>query len=210
MASEDNTATAPAKAKTEYEKVVMADGREVEFPGKRQILKTVTIDEAAATVAVRFDFRNGKVLSLGSTELGAVTQLQSLGHGLAQKCGDEAAGEKKIDDIVAAVEDMMGRLRKGEWNVPRQPGDSFSGTSVVIRAVAEVTGKSAEDVKAFLQGKLDKAKAEGKALSRQELYASFRKPGTRTAEVIRRIEEEDAAGKTTKVSADDLLGELTA
>lgn len=206
----EETATAAAKAKTVYEKITMEDGREVEFPGKRRIDKTPVVDVAAGKSGVRFDFRNGKSLAIYSDELGAETQLQCLAHGLAQKCGDEAAGTEKIEDIVAAVQDMMDRLRKGEWNVPRQPGDSFSGTSVVIRAVAEVTGKSAEDVKAFLQGKLDKAKAAGQALSRQELYASFRKPGTRTAEVIRRLEEEDAAGKTTKVSADDLLGELQA
>ena len=90
----------------------------------------------------------------------------------------------------------------------RAAGDSFAGTSVVIRAVAEVTGKSVEAVKTFLQGKLDAAKAKGEKLSRQELYASFRKPGTKTAAVIARLEAEDAAGKSTKVDAADLLAEI--
>lgn len=198
------------KPSTEYEEVVMSDGRKEQFPGKRQIQKEINLDEAAGTVAVRFDFRNGATLSLASNELSASMQLKNLGHGIAQKCGDEASGLKKIEDIVAAVEDMMDRLRKGEWRVATGSGDSFSGAGIVVRAVAEASGKTVEDIKAFLQKKLDTAKTEGKALSRQDLYASFRKPGTKTAAIILRMEAEDAAGKTTKVSADDLLGELTA
>ena len=205
--TEAATAT-PAKPKTEYEKVGMRDGREVEFPGKRQVQKSVTVDEAAGTVSVRFDFRNGDTATISSHELPGETQLLALGHGLSQKCGDEAAGAKKIEDIVAAVTDMMGKLKKGEWRVPSTAGDSFSGTHIVIQAICEATGKSVEQVKAFLQGKLDAAKAAGASLSRQELYASFRRPDSKVAAIISRLEAEDAAKGGGKVSANDLLAEL--
>ena len=207
--TEAATAT-PAKPKTEYEKVGMKDGREVEFPGKRQVQKSVTVDEAAGAVSVRFDFRNGDTATISSGELPGETQLLALGHGLSQKCGDEAAGAKKIEDIVAAVTDMMGKLKKGEWRVPSTAGDSFSGTHIVIQAICEATGKSVEQVKAFLQGKLDAAKAAvpPQSLSRQELYASFRRPDSKVAAIISRLEAEDAAKGGGKVSANDLLAEL--
>jgi hypothetical protein len=202
-----DTPVTESKSKTEYETIEMTDGRKVDFPGKRQIQKDVTLDTNSGAVSVRFDFRNGKTLTISSVELSNETNLRSLGHGLAQKCGDETAGVKDLDDMVAAVEDMMGRLKAGDWRVASAAGDSFSGAHVVIKAVAEVTGKSAEEVKAFLQGKLDKAKAAGQALSRQELYASFRKPGTKTAVVIERLEAEKGS-KASKVNADDLLAEI--
>lgn len=212
--SETQTTAAKANGKptTEYEEVKMEDGRTVKFAGKRQIDKTVTVDEAAGTVNVRFDFRNGKTLSIGSEDLTPSLQLQALGHGLSQKCGDEAAGEKDIDDIVVAIEDVMTRLKSGDWKVAREAGDSFSGSSVVIKAIGEATGKSAEEVKAFLQGKLDASKAAAeksgvKALTRAELYASFRNPNSKTGKIIARLEAEKAA-KAAKVNADELLAEI--
>ena len=45
------------KQETQIETVKMDDGRVVDFPGKRQILKSSIIDEQAGTVAVRLDFR---------------------------------------------------------------------------------------------------------------------------------------------------------
>ena len=48
------------KQETQIETVKMDDGRIVDFPGKRQILKSSVIDEQSGTVAVRLDFRNGE------------------------------------------------------------------------------------------------------------------------------------------------------
>lgn len=199
-------ATTPAKPKTEYEKVLMKDGRTVDFPGKRQTDKTVLVDLAAGEAVVRFDFRNGETHSISSAELDLETRLTSLGHGLSQKCGDEASGTKQIEDIVAAITGMMERLRGGEWSAPSTAGDSFSGTHVVIQAFCEATGKTVEYAKDFFKRKLEAAKASGNPLTRQELYNAFRKPGTKTAPIIVRLEAE-AASKSSKVSAEDLLAE---
>lgn len=205
--SEVNQEVASKKPATEYESVVMSDGRTVKFAGKRQIDKTVMIDEANKEVTVRFDFRNGESKSISMAELPEVVILQTLGHGLSQKCGDEAAGVASIDDIVLGVTDMMDRLRKGEWSVTRSTGDSFSGASIVIKAICEVTGKSVEDVRAFLNGKLEGAKAKGEKLSRSDLYASFRNPASKTGTVIERLERE-ARSKNAKANADELLTEI--
>jgi len=197
----------PSKAATVYEDVTMTDSRVVKFPGKRNSDKTITIDEAAGTVSVRFDFRNGQTRELSSADLTPLTLLRALGHGVAQKAGDEYSGVTEIDDMVLAVDEIFGRLRAGDWAVARESGDSTAGASIVIKAIMEATGKSLDFVKEFLQKKLDAAKAKGEKLSRQELYNAFRNPSTPTGKIIKRLEEEKLS-KATKVSGEDLLAEM--
>lgn len=213
--SETNTTeatanTTAARAKTVYEKVKMADGREVEFAGKRKMDKTITVNSETGVVEVRFDFRNGKVLRIDSSQLERDINLYALGHGLSQKCGDNAAGAEDIDDIVLAVEEVITQLvEKKTWSAAREAGDSMAGAGIVIKAICEATGKDVEFVKKFLQGKLDAAKADGKKLTRQELYAGFRRPDTKTGQIIKRLEEERLA-KGANVDAGALLAEIGA
>lgn len=198
---------ATKSSKTEYEPVAMKDGRTVQFPGKRQMDKTPITDVAAETAGVRFDFRNGQTISISSADLDIPTILQALAHGLSQKCGDTVAGVAKVDDMFLGVEEMIERLKKGEWAVAREAGDSFSGASIVIRALCEVTGKSLEEIKAFLTGKLEAAKAAGAKLTRNDLYSSFRAPNSKTGVVIERMEREERA-KAAKLDVNDLLAEI--
>jgi hypothetical protein len=201
--------TKTPRKETTYTKVTMTDGRVVEFAGTRQTDKTILTDEAGKAVGVRFDFVNGETRSLMFSELGELIAAYGLGHGIAQKAGDEYSGVKEVDDIVLAVDEIFARLRAGEWGVARGASDSTAGASIVIKAIMEATSKDMATVKAFLQGKLDKAKAAGEKLSHQELYNSFRNPATKTGAIIKRLEEEKLA-KLTKVNASDLLGELEA
>lgn len=212
MSETQATATPEAKApkkETVYTKIKMTDGREVEFAGTRQTDKTILADEAGVPVGVRFDFVNGETRTLLLSELSPGLLAYAAGHGVSQKAGDEYSGVKEIDDIVLAVDEIFTRLRAGEWGVARGASDSTAGASIVIKAIMEATSKDMATVKAFLQGKLDKAKAAGEKLSRQELYNSFRNPATKTGVIIKRLEEEKLA-KSTKVNAGDLLGELEA
>lgn len=199
--------TKATKAATVYTDVTMTDGRVVKFPGNRKTDKTITVSDDS--VSVRFDFFNGETRTLSSTELSPALMLQALGHGIAQKAGDEYSGVKELDDMVLAVDEIFGRLRAGDWAAAREAGDSTSGASIVIKAIMEVTGKSVEFVKEFLQKKLDAAKAKGEKLSRQELYNGFRSANTPTGVVIKRLEEEKLA-KSTKVNAADMLAEIGA
>ena len=199
--------TKATKAATVYTDVTMTDGRVVKFPGNRKTDKTITVSDDS--VSVRFDFFNGETRTLSSTELSPALMLQALGHGIAQKAGDEYSGVKELDDMVLAVDEIFGRLRAGDWAAAREAGDSTSGASIVIKAIMEVTGKSVEFVKEFLQKKLDAAKAKGEKLSRQELYNGFRSANTPTGVVIKRLEEEKLA-KSTTVNAADMLAEIGA
>ena len=208
----ETQATPEAKApkkETVYERITMTDGRVVEFAGTRQTDKTILTDEAGTPVGVRFDFRNGETRSLLLSELSPGLLAYAAGHGVSQKAGDEYSGVKEIVFNVLAAAEIFTRLRAGEWGVARGASDSTAGASIVIKAIMEATSKDMATVKAFLQGKLDKAKAAGEKLSRQELYNSFRNPATKTGAIIKRLEEEKLA-KSTKVNAGDLLGELEA
>ena len=199
----------PAAAKkpaTEYTEIKMDDGRTVKFAGKRQADKTVKILDDGAVV-VTIDFRNGKTVSLNSATLSAETRQVALGHGLSQKIGDEYSGEKDVDDMTLAAEAMVKRLTETGWSAPKEAGDSFAGASVVIRALCEVTGKSVDDIKAFLDKKLETAKAAGQKLTRNDLYQSFRNPTSKTGQVIKRLEDEKLS-KAAKFNSDDLLAEI--
>jgi hypothetical protein len=207
---------APAKAERVVEKVKMEDGREVEFAGKRKVLKETLIDESkivsdgttvqveAGAVSVRFDVRNGATRTFA---LPVALLVKFAGHGAEQKYGDELAAPANNplseDDIVLALEALDARIQKGEWRVAKEGGGGVSGASIVIQAIVEATGKDVATVKAFLQKKLD----ADSTLTRQQLYASFRSPTSKTGVIIRRLEEEKAA-KATKVNSDELLGEI--
>lgn len=206
----DAAEAAKAKKKTEYTAVMMEDGRVVQFAGKRKVNREVVLHtnaEGHATgVTVRFDFLNGKSISLSSHELNHETSLRLLGHGISQKVGDESAGVVNVEDMVLGSEEMVERLKKGEFHAAREAGDSFSGASIVIRAICEATGKDVQFVKDFLNKKLEKAKEAGQKLSRKELYDSFRNPNSKTGAIIERLEREERS-KNSKVSADELLEE---
>jgi hypothetical protein len=206
-----------AKQQREEKKVKMSDGREVVFVGKRRLLKETLLDESkisidekdglvmlkSGAVAVRLDFVNGETRTW-TPPLGLIAK--SVGHGLEQKLGDQTSGEDDVDDCVIAVDDLLAQLDKGDWTTKAE-GGGFSGASVVVRAIMEASGKPIDVVKNFLNGKLEAAKAKGEKLSRKELYDSFRKPGTKTGEIVKRLEEEKAS-KATKIDADAALDEM--
>lgn len=211
------------KPKAEVTMVKMLDGREVGFAGKRKVLKDTLIDESKVVVdadgvylgngavAVRMDFRNGvtKLFPLNAKLLAKFA-----GHGGEQKFGDELATSTaeplSPEDMVLAVEDLNQQVNiDGNWSAVREGGGGFAGASVVVLAIVEASGKTVEAVKAFLQGKLDAAKAKGEKLSRKDLYDSFRNPTTKVGAIIKRMEEERLM-KDSKVNADVALEELGA
>lgn len=213
--SETQAAAADTKAKAETQrtKVKLEDGREVEFAGTRKTSKEILLDAEGNATGVRFDFINAKTRTLMFSDVPVKTLGYSAGHGIAQKAGDEYSGVKEVDDMVLAVEEIFDRLRKGAWEAEgRAAGDSIAGASLVIRAIIEAQaarGKTmtTEAVKAYLQKKLDDAKAKGEKLTRQGLYASFRAANTPTGAIIKRLEEERAA-KSVQVDATSLLDDM--
>lgn len=193
-------------ADTQITTVKMTDGRTVDFPGSRKMKKEMFVNDQNKVVCI-FDFVNGQTRSI---TLRDDMILKYAGHGALQKVGDSAAGEKDVDDMVEAVDSTIKQLDKGpeSWNVQREAG-GFSGTSIVIRALAEVTGKDVESVKAGIEKKLEALKAAGKETTRQALYASFR-ANPKVQAVIRRLEDEKAKKAGEGLDSEAMLGELSA
>ena len=187
-----------AKNEPQIESVKLEDGRVVDFPGKRKLLKESFVTDEGK-VQVRLDFRNG------ATRLFTIPdnmQAKFAAHGAEQKLGDEIAGlkgadgkEADIDDAVLAVDELIDRLYNGEWN-QRKEANGLAGTSVLIRALVELYNgaKSVEQVKAFLK---DKSQAEKLAL----------RQSARVKPIVERLEAEKVA-KGSKVDADALLAGL--
>jgi hypothetical protein len=216
MANEESQ----GKKKAEVQMVKMSDGREVGFAGKRKVLKETLIDEskvivegdtvtlAAGAVSVRVDFRNGET-RIYPLPIKLIPRFS--GHGGEQKYGDELASpaDKPMseDDMVLALDDLHDRIMQGDWSVVREGGGGVAGASIVVRAIMEASGKGQEEIKAFLQRKLDDAVARNQKLSRRELYDSFRNPNSKVGVIIKRMEDERLA-KESKVDADAALAEL--
>ena len=179
------------KLETTVETVTLTDGRIVDFAGKRKLLKE-SIITADGKVAVRLDFRNGE------TRLFTIPDAllnKFAAHGAEQKLGDEIAGLTDIEDCILAVDELIDRLYSGEWSVKRE-ANGMAGTSVLVRALVEHTGKTVEQIKQFLSGK-----------SQAEKVALRNNPKIKP--IVERIEAEKAS-KKANVDTDAMLGELEA
>lgn len=182
----------PSKGKPKIS-VTMQDGRVVEFPESTKAKKEVLQDNGKFT-GVRWDFSNGQTRTVLLTDLQAHNDSGILAcHGLSQKGGDEYASEKDVDDAVLAFDDLMDRLKKGDWSEKREGG--FGGASVLARAISEVFGKTMDETRAFLR-----------ELSAAEKMALRQTPELKP--VIEKIEAEKASG--SKVDTQALLGKLGA
>lgn len=187
--------------------VTLTTGEVVEFTDRQRTIKTHTLENGHATV--RFAFKNGEVREFLFGKHHDLLMRLAI-HGALQKIGDETAGVEDLDDQVAAVDAVITRLEAGNWGAEREAGNGFAGASIVLRAIAEVKGVDAKGAKDIVEGLLAKFAAQGKPVTRQALYQTFRNSG-KTAEVIKRLEAEKAAKQAQKagaaVSSDDLLAD---
>lgn len=130
---------------TEYTSVKMTDGRVVDFPGKRKMIKESFVSPTGE-ISVRIDFLNGETRTY---VLNPELKNKFAAHGGEQKYGDETAGIEQVDDMVVACDDLHARLSKGEWALRRE-GGGFAGISVLMRALVEYTGQPIETIRSAL------------------------------------------------------------
>lgn len=188
MNATTETVTEKVKKPKDIETVSMQDGRSVDFVGKRKMLKETII--SGDTVQVRLDFRNGETRLFTIPD---AMKNQFAGHGAEQKLGDETAGEEDVDDMTLAVDDLIDRLNKGEWSMKRE-GGGMAGTSVLLRALMELSSKTVEQVKEFL-----------KPLSQADKLALRNSPKVKP--IVDRLEAEKVS-KASKVDTNALLAGL--
>ena len=188
------TATAkPVKKETTINTVTLTDGRIVDFVGKRKLLKAsaVTPDGKIQTT---LDFVNGETRTFTIPD---ALLAKFASHGAEQKLGDEIAGVDDIEDAVMAIDDLIDRLYNGEWGVARDKS-GLAGASILMRALVESTGKTADEIKKFLS---DKTAAQKAAL----------RTNPKIKPIVDRLEAEKAAKSAKKADAvdtDALLNEL--
>lgn len=179
-------------AATEKNMVTMTDGRTVGFNKKQRLVRNASVADNG-DINVTLDFVNGQTRQF-SLPVNSPNYSRSAAFGLETKFGDQIGNEADIDDAVLAVENLMERLAAGEWYVGRAPG-SFSGASVLAKALIEASGKSADEIKAFLASK---SHAEKLALRQ----APQLKP------IIERLEATRGGEEKAVVDTGALLGEL--
>lgn len=192
---------APSK-KADVQIVKMSDGREVGFAGKRKMLKDDIYENGK--VGVRLDFRNGETRTFwipdSSTPDGVPLRDKFAGHGSKQKYGDETAGLDDIDDMILAVDELDGQIQSGNFTAERT-GSGIGGTSVLLRALVEFSGKTVEQVKEFLKGKNQTEKLALRGASAKN------KDGVSVKDIVARIEAEKSA-KAANVDTGALLAQL--
>lgn len=187
MAHAENEA-ASTKVLTNF--VKMDDGRDVEFTGKKKLIKESVIGEDS--VQIRLDWVTGE------TRLFTLPQelfFKFAAHGAEQKLGDEISGLDNVEDCIIAVDELIDRLNAGKWSIKRE-GGGMAGAGVLMRALMEHTGKPQEHIKTFLSNK-----------THAEKLALRGHPNIKP--IIEKIEAAKA-GKKDKVvvDTDALLGEL--
>lgn len=182
-----------SKSPATVEAIPMEDGSIVNFTGKRKLVKEAEVT-AQGTIKLRLCFRNGAVREEIFTP-DSETYAKAAAHGYLQKFGDECAGVNDLDDMVQAIDELLVRVNKGEWTSKREAGSGNSGASVLARALAQVTGKSAEEIKEFLASK-----------SQAEKIALRNNPKVKV--VVDQLEAEKLAKKGGGVNSDALLDEL--
>lgn len=221
------------RPKTEYEKVKMTDGREVEFPKNRKLQKTSLIsgvDGYTGTTAVRLDYANGETrlvvipgadtvvemmaeMEMSPADLARVQFLfKAATHGMEQKLGDEMAYQPKkdepeptLEDKIEWVDELAGRLASLEWTVAREGGGGgLAGASTLIQALCELSGKTKDEIRDFLKTAGKDADGKPAPLSREERAAIRRSPAVKAK--IDEIEAAQAKAKGIDVTSN--LGSL--
>jgi hypothetical protein len=201
--STDQEEVTGSKASKAVTKVKMDDGSEVEFVGKRRQLKEAIFDKDGRWTGIVMQYINGKTLEFVAPERDAKLKNgnyaidQFAAHGALQKFGDATAGYKdnELDDAIIAAERTMERVSEGEWAVERE-GGSFAGTSILILALVEHTGKTYEALKEWLK---TKTKEQKDAMRNSD----------KLRPIVQKLEAERAA-KSAHVDTQELFAELDA
>lgn len=169
--------------------VAFPDGKSFEFSPRFKSKKDVNFERGVVT----FYVRNGASIVVELDKIPAEVQRALTLHGIAQKVGDDAAGVDEPEDIASAFETMREQLYAGQWTTERAKGE-FTGATIFIKAVAEVTSQSMEKVKEILAKLSPSDKAQLKA-------------NAKVKSVIDRLEAEKLA-KAGPVDSEALLAKF--
>ena len=172
---------------------VHAHNRTYEFSDRQKVQKESEV-ATSGDIVTKFIFRNGEVRE-HITPISSPIFARAALHGLDQKFGDEFAGETDVEDCVEAFEALSERLNREEWREKKAEG--VSGTSMLLRALMEYTGKGKDELKTALRVK---TAAQKKALSAQKDIAK----------IIARLKAERGEKPVDQAAADNELASMLA
>lgn len=149
--------------------------------------KTIHLDSRR----VVFTFDDGGSESICLDELAPGLRTYAALHGLAQKCGDNAAGVSDEGRRRDAVADMIEHLRTANedgWN--RRPVAGMGGNSgLLVRALTQMSGRPASEIKAEVQALTRKEQNALRAVSTvAAVIDSLRKPVAVTPDTAARAQ----------------------
>jgi hypothetical protein len=114
----------------------------------RTKLATKETDAEAGLLLV--SFAHGEDLSISLSEVPEKILTELALHGLSQKVGDSYSGEKDPQEAKAKAEDVIDRLKSGDWVKARLRGEG--STSLTVEAIAAIKGKSVSAIKEVWAG----------------------------------------------------------
>jgi hypothetical protein len=117
-----------------------------------------------------------------------------------------AGGQDEVDieDMVLEMEKLDESIQAGKWST-RKEGDGMGGTSILIKALLEYSGRTIDQIKAFLKDK----DAKFKIALRLDDKKPSKVTGLTMAATVKKIEAEKAL-KGPKVDTSAALGDLDA
>lgn len=159
---------------------------------KKGSLYTFGFDRAGAW----FDYADGSRSAVVFDELAEDIRVRLMAHGWKQKLADGAAIPRDqetgrsatVADKINAMQAIAGRIAAGVWAAAGGGGGASSEKMMLVRALAEFSGKSLEDAREFVDGK---TKAQQTALATNPKIKA----------ILDRIREESVA----MVDSDELL-----
>lgn len=173
--------------------VLMSNGEKVEFGERAKVLKRSTILDDGS-IEIKFLFRDG-VVKTATMPADHSLLIRAAQHGLDQKFGDAFAGLDDLEDAQQAFDDVADQVIGQEVWAEKRVGEGLAGSSVLARALAVVTGKTLDEIRAKL-----------KTLSHAQKTALRNQPGP-VADKVREIEAARAAkaNKGEKVDVEATL-----
>ncbi len=96
---------------------------------------------------IRFQFVDGKTVDVDMSQFDSGIIQRATIHGLSQKLGDSYAAAQNTAEAHEKFDATLKGLLSGQWTTART-----SGSSILISAVAEATGESAEEAARVVAG----------------------------------------------------------
>lgn len=116
----------------------------------KMALEIVKGDEGYKAV---MKFANGEVREFEFNSAHALAE-RFMVHGVEQKLRDRIAASENVEEAVTDIDGLLEALNGGEWTT-RGSGEPRDTSGLLVRALAQITGKTNEEVKAIVAG-LDK------------------------------------------------------